>query len=153
MRMRWVWCHVSKNLVSALNWFELDDQEHWLEESEKAKIHLESIVELNPLPAPWYWADLAICYALEDNRALMEQAIVKTREVSHTTFWRYGQEAGCEMLIAVAYLVLGENDEAIDTLEKACNMDSQFILNRRIDLLFIFDRLRGNPRFDALLED
>ena len=57
------------------------------------------------------------------------------------------------MHIAICYLVLGENNKAIETLEAASKMDGPIFLNRELDLWFIFDRLRGNPRFDALLED
>ena len=55
--------------------------------------------------------------------------------------------------LSFTYLVLGENDTAIESLEAASNMKSETQLNRELDLWFIFDRLRGNPRFDALLED
>ncbi len=40
-----------------------------------------------------------------------------------------------------------------ETLEAASKMDGPIFLNRELDLWFIFDRLRGNPRFEALLED
>lgn len=53
----------------------------------------------------------------------------------------------------MAYIVVGENSEAIKTLEAASTMRSRIILNRELNLWFIFDRLRGDPRFDKLLED
>ena len=51
----------------------------------------------------------------------------------------------------MAYVVLGDNDRAIETLETASQIESQYMINRELDLVFIFDRLRGDPRFDALL--
>ena len=51
-----------------------------------------------------------------------------------------------------AEVPLADHDKAIETLEAASKMDGPIFLNRELDLWFIFDRLRGNPRFDALLE-
>ena len=143
----------SKNLAAALHWFELSDQENWLIESGKAKVYLQEIVEVNPTPTPFYWAALAICYALEGDRVSMEEAMARTREISGSLNWKFKQQAACESLIAICYLVLGEHDRAIQILENADKMDSAIILNRELDLWFIFDRLRGNPRFDDLLKD
>jgi hypothetical protein len=41
--------------------------------------------------------------------------------------------------IAIAYLILGDNDKAIETLEAASKMDGMIFLNRELDLWFIFD--------------
>ncbi|MDA0348065.1 MAG: tetratricopeptide repeat protein [Verrucomicrobia bacterium] len=146
-------CFGSKDLVTALLWFELGETQNCLDKVAEAKPHLQGLVDMNPLAQPWYWADLAICHALEGDRELMIQRIATTREVSNTDYWRFQQQAACEVLIAIAYLVLGENDQAIETLESATQMKSQLFISREIDCLFIFDRLRGNPRFDRLLED
>ena len=56
-----------------------------------------------------------------------------------------------EMRIAIAYLVLGDHDKAIETLEAASTLEGLVLQSQALDLWFIFDRLRGNPRFDALL--
>ena len=68
-------------------------------------------------------------------------------------YWKYLSQVFCEMHIAIAYLVLGDHDKAIETLEAASQMESPLFLARELEVWFIFDRLRGNPRFDALLED
>ena len=83
----------------------------------------------------------------------MESIIQKIRSLTDAGNWKFRRQVDCEMKIAVAYLVLGEHDRAIETLEAATKMDGPIFLNRELDLWFIFDRLRGNPRFDALLED
>ncbi len=77
----------------------------------------------------------------------MESTIVRLRDVV--------KEPGApnETHVAIAYMVLGDHDMAIETLEAASKMDGPIFLNRELDLWFIFDRLRGNPRFDALLKD
>ena len=50
-------------------------------------------------------------------------------------------------------LILGDDEMALSTLEAASKLPSVTPLNRELYLWFMFDRLRGNPRFDALLED
>ena len=57
---------------------------------------------------------------------------------------RWSQELG--------YFV-GDEDKAIEILENAGKLHSPIFLNRELELWFIFDRLKGNPRFDALLAD
>ena len=139
--------------LNALVWFELKDKKNWLIESERATTHLKSIVETNPLASPVSWVNLAICYALQGNPQSMKSTITKVRELTGTEYWKYRRQVECEMHIAIAYLVLGEHEKAIETLEAASKMDGPIFLNRELDLWFIFDRLKGNPRFDALLKD
>ncbi len=139
------------NLVNALIWFELGNEKKWLIEAEKAKTHLKEIVENVPLADPWYWSNLTISYALEGERNQMELTINKARELTSSEYYKYFNQVECEIHIAIAYLVLGDDDKAIETLEAASKMDSPIFLNRELDLWFIFDRLRGDPRFDKLL--
>ncbi len=98
------------------------------------------------------WANLAICYALQDNSEEAESTIVKDCELTGTEYWKYKLQMGCDLLIAIAYLVLGAHDKDIENLEAAREMDGPILLNHEMDLWFIFDRLRGNPRFEALLK-
>ncbi len=139
--------------LRALIWFELGNEEEWLIETENAKTHLKEIVENVPLPDPWFWSNLAIIYSLEGIRDQVEVSISKAREIASTEYYKYFNQLECEMHIAIAYLVLGDHDKAIETLEAASKMDSPIFLNRELDLWFIFDRLREDPRFDKLLED
>ncbi len=83
----------------------------------------------------------------------MESVIANVRELTILPYWKFINQVESEIHIAIAYLVLGDNDRAIEILEKGSKMDSFLFLNRELDLWFIFDRLRGNPRFDALLKD
>ncbi len=138
------------NLVASLIWFELENEGKWLIEAEKAKAHFEKKIE-DPLVDPVDWSKLTICYALESERDKMESAIAKVRELTSSAYWKYIAQATCETHIAIAYLVLGDHDKAIETLEAASQLESPTFLNRELDLWFIFDRLRGNPRFDPLL--
>ena len=64
----------------------------------------------------------------------------------------YLDRAATDILIAVAYLVLGEEGTARTTLENACQLPSPIFFARELQVWFMFDRLPSNPRFDALLE-
>ena len=141
------------NLVAALIWFELGEKGKWLDETQEAKTYLEEIVDADPRGNPRDWSCLPIIYALEDERDRMESTIAKVRELTFFADMNYTYQARCETNIAIAYLVLGDHDKAIETLNAACKMESPAFLNRRIDLWFIFDRLRGNEKFDELLKD
>ena len=52
----------------------------------------------------------------------------------------------------MAYLVLGEEGTALTTLENARQLPSPIFFAREQQVSIMFDRLRGNLRFDALLE-
>jgi hypothetical protein len=83
----------------------------------------------------------------------MNKAIEQARKVVLTARRSYRDHAKSEVQIAVSQLVLGDHDQALSTLEAASKLDSPIFLNRELQLWFIFDRLRGNPRFDKLVED
>lgn len=74
---------------------------------------------------------------------------VKAPVSASLVFWKYRPQARCEMLLAIALLVLVDHDKAIETLEAASKMDRPILLNRELGLWFIFDRLKGNPCFDS----
>jgi tetratricopeptide (TPR) repeat protein len=139
--------------MKALIWFELGNREQWHVAAEKAKVGFKDIVAMDPIADPDFWSNLAICYALTGERDLMEKTISEVRAKTSSANWHYRRGDLTEMHIAICYLVLGDNDKAIETLEAASKMDGPIFLNRELDLWFIFDRLRGDPRFDALLED
>ena len=140
-------------LLTALLWHELGEKEKWLAEANKAATQLEELLKNFQNGLPRGKSTLAICYALQSERELMESTIANVREQTSLEKWRHRQQVQCEIHIAICYLILGENDKAIETLEAASKMDSPIFLNRELDLWFIFDRLRGNPRFDKLLEN
>jgi tetratricopeptide (TPR) repeat protein len=139
-------------LVASLIWFVQDDKSKWLAEVAIARANYEERTE-NPMGVPTIWSQLSICYALEGKTDQMESVIAEAREKALHPYYKYTNQAEVEMNIAICYLVLGDHDKAIETLEAASGLDSPLFLNRELNLWFIFDRLRGNPRFDALLED
>ena len=147
------WRIAPPSLVSALIYFELEEKDKSLENVDKAASYLEKSVNGFRKERPYDLANLTICYALNQNREKVESTIPKIRALTEDVNWKFREQASCEMKIAVAYLVLGDHEEAIETLEAASKMDGPIFLNRELDLWFIFERLRGNPRFDALLED
>ena len=140
-------------LLSALVHFELDEREKWIVESEKAKAYLQNIVEIDSLANPFFQNNLALCYALEGNRQQMEATIQAVRKKTSTEYRRFRWKAKSELHIAICYLILGDQDKALSTLEAASQLEGPTFVNRELDLWFMFDQLRGNPRFDALLED
>jgi hypothetical protein len=83
----------------------------------------------------------------------MESLIPDIRNKTENVNRKFRFQVECELHIAIAYLVFGDHDKAIATLEAASKIPSPIFLNRELDLWFMFDRLRGNPRFDKLLED
>ena len=142
------------NLLAALIRFELGEEEKWLMEAGKAKTYLEWILEEDPRAALDYLSNLMVCYALEGERERMESTIARLRErFAGSADWNYIHQPYHYTYRAIAYLVLGDNDAAIENLVVASQMEGVIFLNRELDLWFIFDRLRGDPRFDKLLKD
>ena len=141
------------HLVSSLILFETGEIERSRFEAKKAKDLLGAILNEDAEIDPYYLSNLAIAHALLGETSEMENVINENREITATPNWNYRRRSNCETRIAMAYLVLGDHDKAIETLETASKLDSPMFLNRELDLWFIFDRLRGNPRFDALLKN
>ncbi|MCZ6671693.1 MAG: hypothetical protein O7C75_02015 [Verrucomicrobia bacterium] len=144
---------IHRALLRHFLYFELGEKENLLKEAEKARDEWETIVAAYPKVKPQYYAHLAICYALEGDREQVESITPKIRALTETVNWKFRRQADCELKIAVAYLVLGDHEKAIEILQDASRLPSPIFVNRELDLWFIFDRLRGNPRFDKLLED
>jgi TolB-like protein len=141
------------DLLSALITFEQEDRKQVAIEVQKAEIHIKEIIDKNPMAFPTYWSSLIICYALSGETDLIPATVDRVREQTRLEYWKYDYQLICEIQIAICYLILGDHDQALSTLEAASKLDGPIFLNRELDLWFIFDRLRGDPRFDKLLED
>jgi tetratricopeptide (TPR) repeat protein len=140
------------HLLSALIRFEMGGGKHLAGSVEKARQYWESINNGYPRKDPTNLASLALCYALEGDRERMEALLPEIRELTGNVNWQFRRQVPCELLIAMAYVVLGDHDKAIETLEAASTMNGCLLLNRELNVWFIFDRLRGDPRFEALLQ-
>jgi len=139
-------------LPAALIRFMQGDKDNWLTNAENARTTFEERISVNPMAEPINWSHLSICYALEGNFSRMESAAAEAREKTQHPYYKYGFQAEVEIGIAIAYIVLGDYTKAIETLEAASKMNGPVFLERELDRWFIFDRLKGNPRFDALRE-
>ena len=101
-----------------------------------------------------HFPELAILASMMGKYELMNDAISEARKL---TWDKYNtrdfiRRTDVEKWIAMAYLISGDEDKAIEALEAADEISGPFLFNRELEVWFIFDRLRGNPRFDALLE-
>jgi tetratricopeptide (TPR) repeat protein len=139
-------------MVKSLVYFELGDRGKWLIETKELKTYLEEYTQTDSLADPFYWSQLPMCYALEGDRDKLEASIGVAREKVIEQNLQYTLGTQTEVHIAIAYMILGENEKAIDILEAAFQQEN-ILLKRELGMWFIFDRLRGNPRFDKLLED
>ncbi len=139
-------------LLEALIHFEEGEREQWLERTAEAKGHWESVIAAHDKIDPNHLAFLAICHALEGNRSQMEATIPKVRELTKSINWQFRAQAKCEVKLAIAYLVLGDEEKALDLLEYADDLHSPMFINRELELWFFFDRLKGNPRYETLVE-
>ena len=96
-----------------------------------------------PDPGAWYQGFLGYAYAISGDRAKAEQSLreleelAKRQYVSPTAF-------------ATIYLGLGQKDKCLDWLEKAYEQQDSACWYLKIDQ--IYDGLRNEPRFQALIE-
>jgi TolB-like protein/Flp pilus assembly protein TadD len=96
-----------------------------------------------PNPGAWYQGYLGYAYAISGDRAKAEQALceledlAKRQYVSPTAF-------------ATIYLGLGEKEKTLDWLEKGYEQQDSACWYLQIDQ--IYDSIRGEPRFQALVE-
>ncbi|MDA0345969.1 MAG: hypothetical protein O3C43_05800 [Verrucomicrobia bacterium] len=142
------------HLLSAILWRELDDEVKSRDELSKAKTYLESSIEKSPLVGLDFYSNLMISYALEGNREEFFAISKQVEErISNQAEYRRGHQPYHYVYRAMGLLLLGDEEAAIDDLIVASKFKGLIFLNRELDLWFIFDRLRGNPRFDKLLED
>ena len=140
-------------VLKSLLYLELEENEKALTEAGKATEKLGEILSSGRNAKPNHLAALAISYAIQGETDKFEATLPKIRELTGNVNWRYRQQVECELKIAVACLVLGDRDKAIETLEAANKMDGPIFVNRELLLWFIFDQLKGDPKFDALLEE
>jgi len=138
-------------LLAALIHYELDERALQLEKAADARIFWEAVIASHHKVNPNHLAFLAICYALEGDRSKMEATIPKIRELTQTVNWRFRAQAKCELKLAIAYLVLGDENKVLDLLEYASGLHSPMFIDREMELWFMFDRLKDNPRYEALV--
>ena len=130
----------------------MGNQDAAREAAREAANFYQSILKNDP-GQPKYRAALAIVDALNGDREPIARRRLEVDQLTQSVNWNYLAKSACEARFAVAHLILGDNEEAIELLESATQIDSQIFYGRVFELWFIYDRLRGNPRFDKLLED
>jgi tetratricopeptide (TPR) repeat protein len=122
-------------------------REKWLEDVYYSKKYLEDIMELDPQSFSRYQDDLALCHAFLGNREMAENLMAER------TLSTLSDSMENELDLATIYLVLGDNDAALNHLAKAAEIGKPFMIEREIDLYYLWDPLRGDPRFEALLAE
>ena len=118
-------------LLRALLWFELDNKEQWSAATDEARLLLERLLKDYPEGDPGYGSNLAICYALQGEQEPIDALVAKVRQKTSTPNWSPTRQQHCEMHISIAYLILGDHDKAIETLEAANKMDGPLFVNPR----------------------
>ena len=140
--------------LASLLQFELGNREDASRLAREGLLNLQRYSDRqNNLLNPGVVSLISIHHALLEDPEAMEASIGKSKELRSTVEWNFVYQQWAEIYIAIAYLVQGDHDKAMDTLEAVSNVDGIFIVNRELDRWFIFDRLRGNPRFEALLQE
>ncbi|MGH9498105.1 MAG: TPR end-of-group domain-containing protein [Terriglobales bacterium] len=95
-----------------------------------------------PTNSPWYWTELATVYGRVGRNQEALRALGKLLELSR-------DRPVDPMEIAIAYVCVGNNSEAMSFLEKAYAQRSSSLIAIKVDPLF--DPLRDDPRFQDLL--
>ena len=93
------------------------------------------------------WGSLAVVYAMQGKREAALREMAKALRPG-AKIWNWGREA--ERRVAEAWIALGEYDRAIDQLEHLLTVPS-VVTKARLRLDPIYDPLRNNPRFQALM--
>ena len=113
----------------------------WKGSKAEARAEFEKATTLDDLP--WYVSSLGYACAVSGDRAKAEQVL---RELEELAKQRYVSPANR----AAVYLGLGENEKALDWLEKAYEDRDPIFWWINGDQLY--DSLRGAPRFEALVQ-
>jgi TolB-like protein/DNA-binding winged helix-turn-helix (wHTH) protein/Tfp pilus assembly protein PilF len=92
--------------------------------------------------APWVWWELAYIYGRTGQPAQARQAMAKLEE------WNRRRPVD-PALFALAYIGMGNKDEAFVWLEKASAQHSIVLITLKVDP--VYDPLRSDPRFQDLL--
>jgi TolB-like protein/DNA-binding winged helix-turn-helix (wHTH) protein len=96
-----------------------------------------------PSPTPWQLSNLAYAYGRSGQRTKAEHELNELLDLNR----RHPMDP---MVIVPAYIGMGNNDEAIAWLEKAYAQHSNGLTALKVDPFF--DPLRGDPRFQNLLQ-
>jgi eukaryotic-like serine/threonine-protein kinase len=120
-----------------------------LGEKEKAKPYLDSAIAESKRGQPIEdnWAALGLVYALQGKR---EEALREMARALHPGPKVFTWGRAPEHRAAQTWIALGEYDKAIDMIEFLLSVPSM-VTTATLRLDPMFDPLRGNPRFDALL--
>ena len=113
----------------------------WQGKTTEARAEFQKATTLDDLP--WYRGSLGYTSAVLGDRANAEQIL---RELTDLSKQRYVSPSN----IATVYLGLGEKEKALDWLEKA--FQDRDIIFWWITGDQLYDRLRNEPRFQALMK-
>ena len=91
---------------------------------------------------PWFWAETAYVQGRWNNQDEARTALEKLTRMSRA----HPVEPGA---LAMAYIGIGDRQEAIAWLEKAYVQHSTVMTTLRVDPMY--DQLRGQPEFQELL--
>ncbi|HUI84301.1 MAG TPA: tetratricopeptide repeat protein [Candidatus Binatia bacterium] len=95
----------------------------------------------------WYWADRAQLYALAGRRAdaqkMLDELLALQRRQPSPQPVNLGN-------VAIAYLAVGKNEQALTLLEQAYKEQPRVLTNLRVNPAY--DPLRSDPRFQDLLQ-
>jgi tetratricopeptide (TPR) repeat protein len=107
----------------------------------EAILELEKGRAMAPTPLVMGW--LGFAYAASGDRAKAQAVLHELNQTSSGQFFS-------EFSVASVYLGLGDKERALDLLQKAYEARSQWMIFLKVDK--IFDSLRSDPRFIALLK-
>ncbi|HTS11770.1 MAG TPA: winged helix-turn-helix domain-containing protein [Candidatus Limnocylindrales bacterium] len=93
--------------------------------------------------ASWYWGQAALIYGRSGQRKKARYALAQLERLSRQ------RQLDPDMRL-LAHLGMGDRDESLAWLDKACAQHSNMVTTMRVEPAFDF--LRGDPRFQKMLE-